>query len=943
MAKKYKSKNEIYEVTTTSQSNLLGVIVAILFVIMLTLVGSMDNIIEKWTGLLSACVIMFFLFTSSPVFKAKYLSPLFLSFTAYVVWGGISTFYAASGKFAIFEFSKLLFALCVYLAILFFSIASEDSFRKVSYVLASAGCFYGIISIDAASSNVLTKPFKAFVGIFTEAFANNGAFEQGIRITGIFGNPNIYAGFMAIAVLLSLYLVIRANNRKNAMIATVLLAINSLSYLLAFSMGSLFMFLLACLVMIGMEEKGSRVAIFILMVETAILTFVFAFIAMAGLGKTGGVSFLPILALVLNVLFLYQIDGRVRPYINKKLTAHTRLLPVIILTTVILISVYVLAAFQISSEMQLKANESVTRAIYVPSGEYTLVVQSSQPVNVRIDSQNKYDLMRRTSVNLYSGTNASAVNFIVPKDSKIIQISFISFNDKVKLSSAYYKGTEQGKIHLNYPLLPNFIANRIQNLFANENAVQRTIFFEDGIKLFYKSPIIGRGLGGFENGIYAVQDFNYETKYAHNHYIQVLSDLGVIGLILFLAILAFSILSIAGSKRQKRSIYAIPALSACLVQVFGQAGTDATWSAGVSLGFAAAILALITTHCSDPIKLKDAQKEKHLKFSTNILLALFSGVFILLLSGNLYAQAQAKHGVESFKDIQRMIFLDRFEYNDYKVSYLVNAPKSDDPAVLAQAYTYAQELMKVESNSIAPYVMSYNFKTHLDADAFNMAKYGIQNAKASPYMWSRIFDILEEYIDPVGPYTNDAADRLKEPEYYIGSVLKLYDALLERNSSALDQLTLSPYNDTFIGKLLMIRDSHLYSTDWVFTVIMSYAFDSESAVDANLDGIPDRLSLVSGRIQRNQDRLLTVTDNTVIDLTLCHKLHGKYTFKIKADAPQGIKIALNGSDQNVLYTEKEAYIELDLADNSEMTLSKFTVTFPAATVIDAITYTTKLE
>jgi O-antigen ligase len=63
--------------------------------------------------------------------------------------------------------------------------------------------------------------------------------------------------------------------------------------------------------------------------------------------------------------------------------------------------------------------------------------------------------------------------------------------------------------------------------------VQRTIFFQDGLKLFSKSPVVGRGLGGFENGVYSVQDFYYETKYVHNHYIQVLSDLVFATLIVY--------------------------------------------------------------------------------------------------------------------------------------------------------------------------------------------------------------------------------------------------------------------------------------------------------------------------------------------------------------------------------------------------------------------------
>lgn len=957
MAKKYSSgskaptdktpheKKKPAEVPASTAEPRFGVIISLVLFFILSLAGSMDNIVEKWTGLLAAVVILVLILTfarNSDVWK-KSLSPLFLSFSAYIIWGGVSTFYAASGKFAVFEFSKLLVAFCIFLTILFLTGPNESGFKKISYIYATVGCFFGIVSVDAASSGVLSGLFKAFFGLFTGVYESRGVFEEGIRITGIFGNPNIYAGFMAVAVFLSLYLTVHASDKKNAMVASALLAANSLAYLLAFSMGSLFMFLIACLIMVGVSEKGKRVSLFLLMLETAVLAFVFAFLSMAGLGKTGAVSFIPLLALIFNAVLLYLLEVRLRPVLNNKLNSNIKLLIASVLVIVILISGYTLAAFQISGSMNLNARESFMRAVYVPEGGYTLEVESSAPVRVVIESQNRYDLMRHTSSRLFSGTNEQTIRFNVPEDSEIVQVTFSSPDNEAEISKAYYTGPEEGNVHLNYPLLPDIVANRIQNLFANENVVQRGIFFEDGMKLFSRSPVTGRGLGGFENGVYSVQDFHYETKYAHNHYIQVLSDLGIVGLVLFLSMLAFSVTAVVHSRKRGRSLFAVPVLAACTFQIFGQAVTDATWSTGVFQGFAAAVLALITIFCSRPVKLKESFDGRRLRLIIITPLAVFAAVFVLLLSGNLYGQAHAKAGVESFDDIERLILLDRFEYNDYKVSYILNAPRSEDPDVLAQADIYARELMKAESNSLAPYLVAYNFAIYNDVDAFGAAKRGIENAKSYPGMWIRLFDIFEEYIDPVGPNKDDAADRLRSPKYYIDSVLELYNALLERNRGALDQITLSPYNHAFIGKLLEIKATNLYSIDWVFTVIMTYAFDSECAVDANQDGIPDNLALSSGSIRRNEKNDLTVSDNTVIDLTLYHKLHGKYTFMIETDTPEGIKIAVDGTDQNVLYTDDEAYIELELADNSERTLSKFTVTFPTAVEIDAITYTTKLE
>jgi O-antigen ligase len=108
--------------------------------------------------------------------------------------------------------------------------------------------------------------FRSVFGIFTKAFANNGGFESGIRIIGIFNNPNIYAGIMAIAVFLSLYLTFHASDRKDALISAALLAVNSLSYLLAFSMGSLLFFMISCLVMMEFQKRSAS-SLFLLMLK----------------------------------------------------------------------------------------------------------------------------------------------------------------------------------------------------------------------------------------------------------------------------------------------------------------------------------------------------------------------------------------------------------------------------------------------------------------------------------------------------------------------------------------------------------------------------------------------------------------------------------------------------------------------------------------------------
>lgn len=43
-------------------------------------------------------------------------------------------------------------------------------------------------------------------------------------------------------------------------------------------------------------------------------------------------------------------------------------------------------------------------------------------------------------------------------------------------------------------------------------AIQRLVFFEHGMKMLQRIPVIGLGMGVFKNGIASVQSFYYKTK-----------------------------------------------------------------------------------------------------------------------------------------------------------------------------------------------------------------------------------------------------------------------------------------------------------------------------------------------------------------------------------------------------------------------------------------------
>ncbi len=77
-----------------------------------------------------------------------------------------------------------------------------------------------------------------------------------------------------------------------------------------------------------------------------------------------------------------------------------------------------------------------------------------------------------------------------------------------------------------------------------------------------------------------MQDYYYETKYAHNHYVEVALRprcAGSAGL----SMLGTAVWMLVKSRKEKPLIVML--LGACVLQMFGQAVSDVTWSVGCCL------------------------------------------------------------------------------------------------------------------------------------------------------------------------------------------------------------------------------------------------------------------------------------------------------------------------------------------------------------------------
>jgi len=128
------------------------------------------------------------------------------------------------------------------------------------------------------------------------------------------------------------------------------------------------------------------------------------------------------------------------------------------------------------------------------------------------------------------------------------------------------------------------------NLFAffDQSGMDRKLIWEAGRKMFISSPWLGLGLGTFMFNFekFVVKNYLYGPSYAHNCYLQMSSEIGVVGLISFLFLLAYFFyngIRIINNSQRTLSWYVLLGSLAAVLGYCVQMGVD-TFLYSVDLG-----------------------------------------------------------------------------------------------------------------------------------------------------------------------------------------------------------------------------------------------------------------------------------------------------------------------------------------------------------------------
>ena len=663
-----------------------------------------------------------------------------IALTLYVLMDGISTFYAVSGKFALKEFLKVLLAFLLAVILTAASPKKEETRgKRVAMVLAVCAALTSLVSIDLISTRWISGAVIGILESFTTSFSRLEAIQPGIRLDSMFENPNVQAGISGIGVLLSLALASRAEEKGERNTSLVLLFLNSLAFVLVFSMGATAFLGLAFLLLLIFEPKESRYGLFLTMLETLVLVGVATvLIAKTSFHAWTGFRPIPLLCCIVGSAALCVLNALIGKSRIARIHIQKKVLITIGVVIVLAAAAFIVVAWNWTGPIQLAPGETLRRTMKLEPGTYTVSVKADQPLSLTVSCRNYEEVIVGRSNYLYEKGDVQNVVIDVPDDALLVFFDFDA-ETACRIERAACNETE---IPLGYKLLPSFIANRFQGMWANRNFLLRFVHVSDGLKLFRRSPIIGLGMGAYENGIKSVQSFYFETKYAHNHYVQCLTETGVIGLLLFLFLWITSGIAV---WRSRKTHPLAPAFEALLVFMAGHAIIEVTFSSQPFLPMAYGVFALISLCCGETIKkpkLTNAARTVCIGIAT-----VCSLIYCGFLASNMMAKNQADRE-PSMQTLVRCVSMDRFEWADYALPYVINAEGDNvNPYVRQQADVFAEKLAKVNSNTIPIYLAEYYFQSDRPEQGIEMVEKYVDYVASDERAWQQAFDLLKAYSD----------------------------------------------------------------------------------------------------------------------------------------------------------------------------------------------------
>ena len=721
-----------------------------------------------------------------------------IGFLAFALCNGIFAVFSEFGGSALGELYKFLASSSVAIIVLLWFRAKHAN--SLLWGLAAISAGVGILGVDAAAGGLFFTIFNAIAAILGMDFSYVDRIMDG-RVNGIYNNANVTGGLLAVGTLLSLYLLSKAETKRQYRLAALLLGLNAMGFFLSMSRGAILCFALALLVWLVAAGKGQRIRLFMLIFFSAAATVALSIPATVLIRYE---NVLATLCMFVCGVVIWLLERLLVEPVSNVLEKHIRIAAVVAGILILACVGYMAAAVSVSGPSTVLPNDIYRRAVDLKPGGYTVTGDwDGEPsVIVQVRPQQYVEMQKWNTA--YKGALKDAA-FEVPEDTAQIQVE-IRVQEAVEIREiAFSDGTQ---LHLGYPLLPSFVADRIQDgVFTSANFLQRFQFMKDGLKIFASSPITGHGLGSTENLYTSVQPYYYETLFVHNHLIQVMCDMGVIGLAAFLLFLLGGLIPLLKRLKEDRDPLAA-VLLACWVMVNAHSLMEINFSVRGYQILIFPVLLLPGLLYAKPVSAKAVKTGGTVAMGlTMAYLAVFGG---LVMSSRSVSKSMARFEPVSVEAamaaFQSGAKWDVFKSEQYKLNYIVNAVDLEEERFMPQARKYLDQLSKDPSYTVNTGLMRYVYLPAGDLDdLFAASRRGLAQLASNKDAWNAQFRFYREEALPLMNEENITQ--------FMEGVLATETYLTEYSRDRWEEIQLDEENRRFLGLVHSVYDQGITGAD----------------------------------------------------------------------------------------------------------------------------------
>lgn len=711
-----------------------------------------------------------------------------LGLLAFAAVYGAAALYSPFGTRAVAEYYKFLAAFS--LAVILLARFDREDVPGLLWGGSALSAFIGAVSVDLACDGPLFRAFNALVELLGDSFSSVVQNDWGTQIAGIYNDANVTASLFALGTVLSLYLLHRAEATRTKLPAALLLGVNALSFLLSMSRGGILCFAAALLVWLALSGRGERLPLFFLMAVSAASTVA---VSLPAMGHIMAGSLLPLALLVGNGALIFALDRLLVRRLSALAAAHFKA-GVIAAGVVLAVCVgYGIAAFTVTGPYTMDAAGVVVRQVDLAPGEYTLAAPLEDSVQIAVLGQTSYEKLTDQYQTLYHSVYTDGETFTVPEGMAALRLYVYAPEGTTVEAVTFTDGT---RVELGYPLLPSFVADRVL-LGMGSSFSLRWEYDKDAWTLFLQSPLLGHGLGSTEELYRSVQSFQYESKYAHNHLLQTLSDTGLAGTLCALAfMLGAGWLCLRARKRDPLA----PALLAVWVMMNLHSLMEISFSVRGFKCFAYVLLILPVLLYAQPLVQADTAKARKTAQRLGLAVAAACAVYLAVFGGLLESRRMvmgaefATSDVYEYLDyLKSAVRRNVFDHDNDALSYVGNAVQLKDPRYNGAMLQYAAELRASGTYENCSGLARYYYLPRGEWDElFACSREGVRQVRSSPDGWNLQLDFYRTEVLPAM-----GAENL---ETFLAGVSALREDLDTMNGAGrLEPVSFSEENQAFLN------------------------------------------------------------------------------------------------------------------------------------------------